>query len=401
MDKQGSIIAFDVNNWYGPWMNRQQLFSRLAPRGWNIVYSNGQATLWERNQYIFKTLPFWARHDLVNGVAVDVPGKALASWPVITPWRWLSRFLHAQQLKSLSRKYSAQHNGNRQPLIAYIFHPSFYPYVQALKPDFLIFHVRDAYPEEPGWTPEDQAVFEKLTNEADLILASGQAMASCLPSNHKHRAVIIPNGADAKTFINGTNAPCPDDLADIPHPQICYAGRLNAKIDLPLLLELAQSRPSYHFIIIGIIVTAKNIEGQDAWLSALEKIQKLPNVHYLGPKSPADLPAYITRTDVNIMIYAMHAENARWAKFCYPLKLHEYLAAGQPVVSSPLPAVSEFQDVVACANTKEEWLNAIEDAIRNGGAGTKKQRQATAQANSWDERTNQLEKTIQTLINKS
>ncbi|MCA9473005.1 MAG: glycosyltransferase [Nitrospirales bacterium] len=407
MPNKGNIIAFDINPWQGPWMNRQQLLSRLAQRGWNIVYSKGQCTLWDRNDAPFKTLPFWPSHDSANGVTLDVPGKVLASWPVIAPWRQLCDFLHAWKLKRLLLENNRQNGQHKQPLIGYIFHPSFYPYVQALKPDYLVFHVRDAYPEEPGWTSNDQMIFEKLADQSDLIIASGQAMASCLPSSHHERAVIIPNGADAETFINGTNASYPDDLAQIPHPRVCYAGRLTAKIDLPLLYELALTRPHYHFIIIGLIAnygllaSASSSNGLDVWLHAIQEIQKLPNVHYLGAKDPTELPAYITRTDVNIMIYATHSKNARWAKFCYPLKLHEYLATGLPVVSSPLAAIDPFQDVVASANSKEEWLDAIDDAINNGGRGTKEQRQATARLNNWENRTTLLEETIQTLIHKT
>jgi hypothetical protein len=47
----------------------------------------------------------------------------------------------------------------------------------------------------------------------------------------------------------------------------------------------------------------------------------------------------------------------------YPLKLHEYLASGRPVVSSRISSVLAFEQVVQLANTAEEWEFAIERSL--------------------------------------
>ena len=81
MDNKGNIIAFDINPWQGPWMNRQQLLSRLAQRGWNIVYSKGQCTLWDRKDAPFKLYRF---------------GLAMI-WPMASPSMCLEKhLLHGQ-----------------------------------------------------------------------------------------------------------------------------------------------------------------------------------------------------------------------------------------------------------------------------------------------------------------
>ena len=52
-----------------------------------------------------------------------------------------------------------------------------------------------------------------------------------------------------------------------------------------------------------------------------------------------------------------------WTQAIYPLKMHEYLACGIPVVSAPVPAVQEFGEVVRLAQTPHQWHDAIDAAL--------------------------------------
>jgi len=79
----------------------------------------------------------------------------------------------------------------------------------------------------------------------------------------------------------------------------------------------------------------------------------------------------------------------------YPLKLHEYLAVGQPVVATDLETVRPFSSVLAIARSPQEWLEAISAALFSGGVGTKPERQAVALANAWECRIDQLVRWIE------
>jgi glycosyltransferase involved in cell wall biosynthesis len=52
-----------------------------------------------------------------------------------------------------------------------------------------------------------------------------------------------------------------------------------------------------------------------------------------------------------------------YTKYIYPLKLHEYLAGGKPVVAARIPALEEFSDVVALPETDTQWSAAIAEAL--------------------------------------
>jgi len=75
-----------------------------------------------------------------------------------------------------------------------------------------------------------------------------------------------------------------------------------------------------------------------------------------------------------------------YTKYIYPLKLHEYLAAGIPVVGTPIRTLCEFPDLVQLAGIPDEWSAVIECAFapeaRSDAAINA--RKATARAHDWD-----------------
>ena len=46
-----------------------------------------------------------------------------------------------------------------------------------------------------------------------------------------------------------------------------------------------------------------------------------------------------------------------------PLKVYEYLAAGKPVVSTPMPEVNKFGDLVLIGQDAASFVSAVEQAI--------------------------------------
>ena len=112
--------------------------------------------------------------------------------------------------------------------------------------------------------------------------------------------------------------------------------------------------------------------------------RELANVHFLGAKPVDAIANYLIYMDVNLMFYRL--AEASWIMSGYPLKLHEYLAAGRPVVSADVPSVRPFSHVVQIANGPDEWQLAIEVALSQGGRGSRQDRMAVAADNSWSKR---------------
>jgi glycosyltransferase involved in cell wall biosynthesis len=270
--------------------------------------------------------------------------------------------------------------------IAYVFHPAFWPYLEHLADCTVVYHADDAFSLMPGWDGKCQEMERKLVARADHLFSASPGIARLLPSDGGRRTRLLPNGAQVESFMEPAQSPCPSDLSSVPHPRIGYVGSVNIKVDLLLVAEIARRRPDWHWVIIGPVMKSdhEGFPGNAEFQAGLAACRQLENVHFLGPKPYYVLPSYTTHMDVNTMCY--RNVPGGWWTAIYPLKLHEYLAAGKPVVGTNLDVLWEFKSVVAIAETVEDWLSALSAAIYAGGIGTKHDRQSVALQNSWDSR---------------
>ena len=118
------------------------------------------------------------------------------------------------------------------------------------------------------------------------------------------------------------DAPEPADLARDPHPRIGYVGRSSRRWIGSTLTGIARRRPDWSIVLVGPVGHMGMRAAHKAALLAL------PNVHYLGNRAVREMPAYMRHMDVCLLCYAL----TDYTRYIFPLKLHEYLAAGRPVV---------------------------------------------------------------------
>src|SRR5882757_6206082 len=207
------ILALAPNNWDGLWMNRQQLLSRLSET-YPVLYSTGARSTWDRG-FLSRgpggLLGCFARH---GGVTVDHPAALLLRIHAIPRLDEIAVQIAVRRW----RRELARH-GSR-PLIAYAFHPQFQRYINALRPDFLIYHVYDLYWRGQGWSAENEAQQLRLLNEAGLVIASSTVIAHELSAKAGRRVHVVPNAVDYATFSRPASGPEPPDLALIPRPRI-------------------------------------------------------------------------------------------------------------------------------------------------------------------------------------
>ncbi len=378
------ILALSHNAWDGPWMNRQQLLSRIARRH-GVLYSTGLWRVWDRRLPEWRAAPLFGAIDRDHGVHIDQPPRLLLRFPdnprvdrsmiALGQLRWKARL----------RRMAGG------PTVLHVFHPEFWPIVRGFDADRLVYHAYDLYSATPGWNDELDRFQRKLLERADLVIASSAVTAQSLQRECKTPVVVLPNGADYDAFSGvDLSVEAPRDLAAIPHPRIGYTGQINRKVDLDLMLDLAQRRPAWQFVVIGGVGRLDT----DA-LAVLDQLRARPNVHLLGHKQPTELPEYVARMDVNLMVYRV--DGSVWTAGIYPLKLHEYLAAGQPVVSADVPAVRQYADVVSIAHDAGQWLEAIERTLVDTDPVARSRRRQVARQNSWDIRAAELERLLTAL----
>ena len=114
----------------------------------------------------------------------------------------------------------------------------------------------------------------------------------------------------------------------------------------------------------------------------ISRFHSLPNMHFVGRKPHADLPAYCRSFDVAVIPHKLND----LTRSMNPIKLLEYLAAGLPVVSSPLPEADAYGDDVRCAQTVDEWIAALSAAIDDRNATSDARRSRLASGEDWSVR---------------
>ena len=186
---------------------------------------------------------------------------------------------------------------------------------------------------------------------ADVVFTGGQSLYEAKRDRHAH-VYAFPSSIDREHFAQArTIVDEPVDQASIPHPRIGFFGVLDERFDIELLHGIAAARPDWHFVMIGPVVKIDPAQ-----------LPQSANIHYLGGKQYAELPAYIAGWDVATLLFAKN-ESTRYIS---PTKTPEYLAAARPVVSTSIrDVVRPYGDagVVEIADTVEEFVAAIEKLL--------------------------------------
>jgi len=100
----------------------------------------------------------------------------------------------------------------------------------------------------------------------------------------------------------------------------------------------------------------------------------------------------------NRLVRYRNRSDEGWWEDAYPLKFHEYLAAGKPVVSTRVASIAHFAGVAEFVVGVDAWIDGLTRAIARGGVGTATERRAVARANDWDARVDTLESWLKGLI---
>jgi glycosyltransferase involved in cell wall biosynthesis len=126
-------------------------------------------------------------------------------------------------------------------------------------------------------------------------------------------------------------------------------------------------------------------------------LPRRPNIHWLGQRPYAQLPAYCKGLDVCLMPFALNEAT----EFINPTKALEYMATGRPIVSSAVPdVVRNFGSIVSIARSHDEFLELCRRALEQADQGAIEHGFEMAAANSWESVVAQLEGHIEEALVK-
>jgi glycosyltransferase involved in cell wall biosynthesis len=220
-----------------------------------------------------------------------------------------------------------------------------------------------------------------LMAQSDVVFTGGYRLWQ---SKSKYHANVhfFGCGVDVAHFASARSATLqlPREIAALEKPVIGYYGVIDERIDYDLLRHLAESLPEAALVMVGPVVKVDPNELPHA-----------PNLHWLGQRQYAELPAHVKGFDVCLMPFALNEAT----EYINPTKTLEYMAAGKPIVSTAVSdVVHNFTPVVAVAHSPEEFVTAVRAAIEAPSAELIARGLEQARANSWESIVARMERII-------
>jgi len=230
-----------------------------------------------------------------------------------------------------------------------------------------------AFPDTPRSFPE---IEREVLKRADLVLATARALEQRARASGARRVLYLPNACEPERFAAPPRADA--GLASLGRPLAIYVGALDHWFDRDLLAETARLLPGWRFALVG------------PERGAAGPLASLPNVHRVGPRRYEDLPACFAAADAGIVPFRL----TPMTHAIHPIKVYEYLAAGLPVVATPMAETAAMQAPLTLASDAAAFAAALVSACDRsgapGGEAARSARIAWARRHTWDERFERL-----------
>lgn len=246
----------------------------------------------------------------------------------------------------------------------------------SIEADAVVYDCMDELSAFLGASPDLETQERELFRRADLVFTGGRSLFEAKrrwhPSTH-----CFPSSVEVAHFAQARTAKrfAPPDQSTIARPRAGFFGVLDERLDRTFVADLADARPHWQFVYLGPVA---KIDPAD--------LPRRDNIHYLGQKRYDELPFYAGGWDAALVPFALNAAT----RFISPTKTLEYLAAGLPVVSTPIAdVVSPYGELglVSIARTGAEAAVALDGLLQQSTAERARQ---TASADrylsswSWD-----------------
>lgn len=233
----------------------------------------------------------------------------------------------------------------------------------------IAYDLLDDWDTQLGSTWYTEEVEKEVVSASDVLIATAPLLVERLERQSGRPVAFLPNAVNLRLFDCQRAYLRPDDLPG-EDKMITYVGALWGEwFDWDLLLEVARHNRDAAVVVIG------DYRGQ---CPSTE-----PNLHFLGLKPQASLPAYLANSSVAIIPWKVN----KITRATSPLKLYEYLAMNVPVVVPDLPPLYDIP-YVFLSESPAEFLKNIQAAM--GATVDPELLQAYVRAHSWEHRVEQL-----------
>ena len=372
-----SIICFGGEDWwYHHPHSKAHLMRKFARDGNKVIFVNsismGLPALKHKDLLprIKRKLGSYSKlaRQTEEGITVVSP----ASLPFFgsAAARKINRRLLAAQIGKLARI-----RGLSKPVL-WIAIPTAAEMIGTLDEAAVVYQVSDKYDANTMDHATDPSLIRRLhehaIDAADLVFYSGRKLYN-EATRGCERSYLLEQGVDYNHWRRvgeGMLSVAPE-VANIPRPRLGYFGAIEPwLVDQELIKRAARERPEWQWIFIGN--KSRGLE-----------IEELPNTHFLPPVAYADLPRYAAGFDVCVLPWETEQS---FTSYGSAIKVREYLATGKPVVIAPLPEYESMGDVLRIARSRDQFLQLVEEALRESDPEAKARRQGAVASGTWEAR---------------
>ncbi|QDT63299.1 glycosyltransferase [Calycomorphotria hydatis] len=244
--------------------------------------------------------------------------------------------------------------------------------------DRWVYYCVDDFSVWPGLDGELlQQMEAELIPKADRVIAASEALQNRLQSTRPD-VDLLTHGVDLAQWQLTETPPCPAALRELPKPILLFWGLIDPRMDVDVLRRLSEMDEVSSLVLVG---PQQNPPAA---------ITHLPKLHLLPPVSPGELPAWGHAADVLIMPYA----DLPVTRAMQPLKLLEYLACPKSVVTTALPAVSEWENALDVATTPEQFCELVRQRLQTGLTLQQQSERNRLREESWSTKSRKFESLI-------
>lgn len=382
MLKNKSIICF-ANDFRGDPTSKQQVM-RILSEDNKILWINSIA-MRKPSVSVSDMSRVWSKLKSFSRGLDQINTNLYAFTPLVLPLpsskfaQVINRLLLLAYLKFFTIKLGMKN------IQLWTFLPNMVGLVGSLNEEKVIYYCVDEWSEFSFLDRDTVIRLEKeLLAKSDLVITTANKLykskIKANPNTH-----LVPHGVDFDFFAKALEPGMlePQDISCLPHPRMGFFGLIHEWVDLELIAFMAKAHPEWTIVMIGKVVPGKDTSC----------VNGLKNVVFLGQKEYAELPAYCKGLDVALIPFEINELTLN----VNPIKLREYLAAGLPVVSTALPEIFPYKDVVHIAETKEEFTKAVEQAICEKGSDWINKRHSAVSHETWRARVEQISDLVENI----
>jgi UDP-galactopyranose mutase len=370
-----AVICFSNLDWSYLRYRKQHLMERIA-RHTPVIYVNPpRARKWRHPQR-------W------GAITRPAPGVRVYEPPVFPGIR-ASEWIRLLNYRVIAAALDRMMRPDMRPVL-WIYSPHAARFTELLSPRVVVYDMADDYSVPTGSAVRDEdearelrtldALERRLLRRADVVFCVSEPLRHKAAAAGARNVWLLPNGCDIESYEGAPTAP-----TRAARPRIGYVGTVAPRFDVELVQALARLRPDWLFEMVGP-VSPLVTPGQSP-----------PNLTWVGEVPYAEVPARIKGFDACIL-------PLREIDYSYrssPIQVFDYLAAGKPVVSSPVAQLEEWPSLVSIARSAPGFAAALDEALGLDTVEKQEERRQFARQQSWDVRVSTALPVIERLVQRS